>query len=146
VLRLRIARGLPSLHSFRAAGRPGIISCMPVDSGSHDRRVFIARLGKVVWTLEDVVGKGEISDAVMRAGFLVVRDDRLESCAATLYFCAGSLSFSSSGSKLSETFDGLFICEYNSSTWFLTALESRKIAICLRNSSPRPSCLHAIAS
>jgi hypothetical protein len=32
---------------------------------SHDRRIFIVRLGKIVWSYDDPVGKGEISDAVM---------------------------------------------------------------------------------
>jgi hypothetical protein len=32
---------------------------------SHDRRIFIVRQGKVVWTYDDSAGKGEISDAVM---------------------------------------------------------------------------------
>jgi hypothetical protein len=32
---------------------------------SHDRRIFIVRQGKVVWTYDDPAGKGEISDAVM---------------------------------------------------------------------------------
>jgi len=32
---------------------------------SHDRRIFIVRQGKVVWTYDDPTGKGEISDAVM---------------------------------------------------------------------------------
>jgi hypothetical protein len=34
---------------------------------SHDRRVFIVRGGKVVWSYEDPTGKGEISDMVMLA-------------------------------------------------------------------------------
>jgi hypothetical protein len=32
---------------------------------SHDRRIFIVRQGKVVWSYDDAAGKGEISDAVM---------------------------------------------------------------------------------
>jgi len=32
---------------------------------SHDRKIFIVRHGKIVWTYEDPAGKGEISDAVM---------------------------------------------------------------------------------
>ena len=32
---------------------------------SHDRRIFIVRQGKVVWSYDDPAGKGEISDAVM---------------------------------------------------------------------------------
>jgi outer membrane protein assembly factor BamB len=32
---------------------------------SHDRRIFIVRQGKIVWSYEDPAGKGEISDAVM---------------------------------------------------------------------------------
>lgn len=32
---------------------------------SHDRKIFIVRHGKVVWSYDDPTGKGEISDAVM---------------------------------------------------------------------------------
>jgi len=32
---------------------------------SHDRRIFIVRGGKVVWSYDDPAGKGEISDMVM---------------------------------------------------------------------------------
>jgi hypothetical protein len=32
---------------------------------SHDRKIFIVRHGKVVWTYDDPAGRGEISDAVM---------------------------------------------------------------------------------
>jgi hypothetical protein len=32
---------------------------------SHERRIFIVRGGKVVWSYDDLVGKGEISDMVM---------------------------------------------------------------------------------
>ncbi|MCU1321613.1 MAG: hypothetical protein JWM43_1262 [Acidobacteriaceae bacterium] len=32
---------------------------------SHDRKIFIVRKGKVVWTYDDPSGKGEISDAIM---------------------------------------------------------------------------------
>jgi hypothetical protein len=32
---------------------------------SHDRRIFIVRQGKIVWSYDDPTGKGEISDAVM---------------------------------------------------------------------------------
>src|ERR1039458_5620464 len=32
---------------------------------SHDRKIFIVRGGKIVWSYEDTVGKGEISDMVM---------------------------------------------------------------------------------
>jgi outer membrane protein assembly factor BamB len=32
---------------------------------SHDRKIFIVRGGKVVWSYEDPAGKGEISDMVM---------------------------------------------------------------------------------
>jgi hypothetical protein len=32
---------------------------------SHERRIFIVRQGKVVWSYDDPGGKGEISDAVM---------------------------------------------------------------------------------
>src|ERR1035437_6038157 len=32
---------------------------------SHDRKIFIVRGGKVVWSYEDPSGKGEISDMVM---------------------------------------------------------------------------------
>jgi len=32
---------------------------------SHERRIFIVRKGRVVWTYDDPAGKGEISDAVM---------------------------------------------------------------------------------
>jgi hypothetical protein len=32
---------------------------------SHDRRIFIVRQGKIVWSYDDPAGKGEISDAVM---------------------------------------------------------------------------------
>jgi outer membrane protein assembly factor BamB len=32
---------------------------------SHDRKIFIVRHGKIVWTYDDPGGKGEISDAVM---------------------------------------------------------------------------------
>ncbi|HXC95986.1 MAG TPA: hypothetical protein VNU92_09800 [Edaphobacter sp.] len=32
---------------------------------SHERRIFIVRQGKVVWSYDDPAGKGEISDAVM---------------------------------------------------------------------------------
>ncbi len=34
---------------------------------SHNRRIFIVRGGKVVWSYDDVDGKGEISDMVMLA-------------------------------------------------------------------------------
>jgi hypothetical protein len=46
---------LPGLagHDFMYAGE------------SHDRKIFIVRHGKVVWTYDDPAGKGEISDAVM---------------------------------------------------------------------------------
>jgi outer membrane protein assembly factor BamB len=40
-------------HNFMYAGE------------SHDRRIFIVREGKIVWTYDDPAGKGEISDAVM---------------------------------------------------------------------------------
>jgi hypothetical protein len=32
---------------------------------SHDRKIFIVRKGKIVWSYDDPAGKGEISDAVM---------------------------------------------------------------------------------
>jgi hypothetical protein len=32
---------------------------------SHDRKIFIVRQGKTVWSYDDPAGKGEISDAVM---------------------------------------------------------------------------------
>jgi outer membrane protein assembly factor BamB len=32
---------------------------------SHQRRIFIVRQGKIVWSYDDPAGKGEISDAVM---------------------------------------------------------------------------------
>jgi len=32
---------------------------------SHNRRIFIVRQGKIVWSYDDPAGKGEISDAVM---------------------------------------------------------------------------------
>jgi outer membrane protein assembly factor BamB len=32
---------------------------------SHDRKIFVVRGGKVVWSYEDLSGKGEISDMVM---------------------------------------------------------------------------------
>jgi hypothetical protein len=32
---------------------------------SHDRRIFIVRNGKIVWSYDDPAGKGEISDMVM---------------------------------------------------------------------------------
>ena len=32
---------------------------------SHERRIFIVRDGKVVWSYDDPAGKGEISDMVM---------------------------------------------------------------------------------
>jgi hypothetical protein len=32
---------------------------------SHDRKIFIVREGKIIWSHEDPTGKGEISDAVM---------------------------------------------------------------------------------
>jgi outer membrane protein assembly factor BamB len=32
---------------------------------SHDRRIFLVRKGKIVWSYDDPAGKGEISDAVM---------------------------------------------------------------------------------
>src|ERR1700747_383737 len=32
---------------------------------SHNRRIFIVRQGKIVWSYDDPQGKGEISDAVM---------------------------------------------------------------------------------
>ena len=32
---------------------------------SHDRRIFIVRQGKIVWSYDDPAGKGEISDAVI---------------------------------------------------------------------------------
>jgi hypothetical protein len=32
---------------------------------SHDRKIFIVRQGKVVWSYEDPAGKGEISDAAL---------------------------------------------------------------------------------
>ena len=31
---------------------------------SHDRKIFIVRQGKIVWSYDDPAGKGEISDAV----------------------------------------------------------------------------------
>jgi hypothetical protein len=46
------AKGLAQ-HDFMYAGE------------SHDRKIFIVRKGKVVWTYDDPNGKGEISDAVM---------------------------------------------------------------------------------
>ncbi|HEY0795428.1 MAG TPA: PQQ-binding-like beta-propeller repeat protein [Acidisarcina sp.] len=42
-----------SQHDFLYAGE------------SHDRRIFIVRGGKIVWSYDDPGGKGEISDAVM---------------------------------------------------------------------------------
>ena len=45
-------RGLAQ-HDFLYAGE------------SHDRRIFIVRQGKIVWSYDDPAGKGEISDAVM---------------------------------------------------------------------------------
>ena len=45
-------RGLAQ-HDFMYAGE------------SHDRRIFIVRQGKIVWSYDDPAGKGEISDAVM---------------------------------------------------------------------------------
>jgi outer membrane protein assembly factor BamB len=42
-----------SQHDFLYAGE------------SHDRRIFIVRQGKIVWSYDDPAGKGEISDAVM---------------------------------------------------------------------------------
>lgn len=32
---------------------------------SHDRRIFVVRQGKIVWSYDDPAGRGEISDAVM---------------------------------------------------------------------------------
>jgi hypothetical protein len=32
---------------------------------SHDRKIFIVRGGKIVWSYDDPAGKGEISDMVM---------------------------------------------------------------------------------
>jgi outer membrane protein assembly factor BamB len=32
---------------------------------SHERRIFVVREGKIVWSYDDAAGKGEISDAVM---------------------------------------------------------------------------------
>jgi len=32
---------------------------------SHDRKIFIVRQGKIVWSYSDPAGKGEVSDAVM---------------------------------------------------------------------------------
>jgi hypothetical protein len=32
---------------------------------SHQRRMFVVRQGKIVWSYDDPAGKGEISDAVM---------------------------------------------------------------------------------
>ena len=32
---------------------------------SHDRKIFIVRRGKIVWSYNDSAGKGEVSDAVM---------------------------------------------------------------------------------
>jgi hypothetical protein len=32
---------------------------------SHDRKIFIVRQGKIGWSYDDPLGKGEISDAVM---------------------------------------------------------------------------------
>ena len=32
---------------------------------SHDRRIFLVRQGKVVWSYDNPAGKGEVSDAVM---------------------------------------------------------------------------------
>jgi len=32
---------------------------------SHERRIFLVRQGKVVWSYDDPAGKGEVSDAVM---------------------------------------------------------------------------------
>jgi len=34
---------------------------------SHDRKIFIVRGGKIVWSYNDPAGKGEISDMVMRS-------------------------------------------------------------------------------
>jgi hypothetical protein len=45
-------RGLAQ-HDFLYAGE------------SHDRKIFIVRQGKIVWSYDDPTGKGEISDAVM---------------------------------------------------------------------------------
>jgi hypothetical protein len=45
-------RGLAQ-HDFLYAGE------------SHERRIFIVRQGKIVWSYDDPAGKGEISDAVM---------------------------------------------------------------------------------
>lgn len=45
-------RGLAQ-HDFMYAGE------------SHNRRIFIVRKGKIVWSYDDPAGKGEISDAVM---------------------------------------------------------------------------------
>jgi len=45
-------RGLAQ-HDFLYAGE------------SHDRRIFVVRQGKIVWSYDDPAGKGEISDAVM---------------------------------------------------------------------------------
>jgi len=45
-------RGLAQ-HDFLYAGE------------SHDRKIFIVREGKIVWTYDDPAGKGEISDVVM---------------------------------------------------------------------------------
>lgn len=41
-----------SRHDFLYAGE------------SHDRRIFLVRGGKVVWSFDEPDGKGEISDAV----------------------------------------------------------------------------------
>jgi hypothetical protein len=45
-------RGLAQ-HDFMYAGE------------SHDRRIFVVRQGKIVWSYDDPASKGEISDAVM---------------------------------------------------------------------------------
>ena len=46
------ARGLAE-HDFLYAGE------------SHERRIFLVRQGKVVWSYDDPAGRGEVSDAVM---------------------------------------------------------------------------------
>jgi len=42
-----------ALHDFMYAGE------------SHDRRIVIVRQGKIVWSYDDMSGRGEISDAIM---------------------------------------------------------------------------------
>jgi hypothetical protein len=61
------AQGSPGLlASAQQLPRKGLAEHDFMYAGeSHDRKIFIVRQGKVVWSYDDADGKGEISDAVM---------------------------------------------------------------------------------